>query len=553
MPAGPRSWFRLSVLVLALALGAWLRLRGLASLPLHGDEYHTLLRGPEHIDLGAAPYGLLFTLFDDVGSHVPLPLLQRLSLDLFGPGVVPLRLVAILPGLGLLLLLHPLLRAFVSANAAALATLALALNPMTVYYSRFARGYVLALLLATALGWALRRLLEPERRSRAAWAILVATGALLPWVHLSALGFVLALAIAGLVLALRESRAFAARLLGAFACSAVLLLLLYAPVLGQVVEYFRSMESEPPPLSWFGVPALLVGGRAAAVVWLLLVALAVLFGWRERRTSVVLSLAGLLGPLTLLLATNPRGMDYAWARYILWALPFLAALGAQALAELGARLLRSEKAALALGAGLLLAQSWSGPLGPDAPRDGAFSNTYLAMHPLPAFDEPYPDTPEFYRALATDPSVRCIVEVPPLFTRSVLLYRNYALQHGKEVLIGWPGGPRAMQGRPYVRPLELQADQADYLVLHKDPLSEVPGYFRYVHEELWPRMRNPADETFMRRQETIYAQNLADAGQMEPVAARLRSVFGDPAFEDERIVAWKVERAGDGGAEEGAR
>mgnify|MGYP006325261153 CR=1 FL=1 len=41
MSARP-PWVRLGVLAVALGLGTWLRLRGLADLPLHGDEHHTL-------------------------------------------------------------------------------------------------------------------------------------------------------------------------------------------------------------------------------------------------------------------------------------------------------------------------------------------------------------------------------------------------------------------------------------------------------------------------------------------------------------------------------
>jgi hypothetical protein len=545
MPAGPRSWLRLGirigVVVLALVLGTWMRVRDLGDLPLHGDEFHTLLRGSEPVDLTRVSYGEILTQFDTVGSHVPLPLLQRLSLDLFGPGVVSMRLVAIVPGLLLLFLAYPWLRTLVGADAAALGTLALALNPMVVFYSRFARGYMLALLFAFALGWAVVRVLDPERRRRASWAVLVGAGALLPWVHLSALGFVLALALGGLALAVRESRALTLRLLGAFALAGGLAFALHLPVLGQVLSYFRVMESEPPPLSWFGVPTLIAGGRIAAGTWLVLLVLAVPLGLRRHRASVVLGLGGLLGPLVLLLATNPRGMDYAWARYVMSALPSLAGLCALAWTELGARLPRSGSAALVLGAALLLVQHGLGLPGLRAPRDGAFSNTYLALHALRAFDEPYPETPEFYRTLARDPSARRIVEMPPLLTRAVLLYRNYALQHGKEVWIGWSGElPAGIQGPPFVRPLALEPGQADYLVLHKDQTAEVPAYFRYVHEELWPTMRVAADDTFMRRQETIYGQNLMGAEKIAPIAQRLGEVHGQPYFEDERILVWKL-------------
>jgi len=550
MSAEPRSWIRWTVLALALALGVHLRLRGLSELPLYGDEYHTVFWKPsaesadtERVDLASVSYGAILTQFDVVGSHVPLPLLQRLSMDVFGAGIVPFRLVAIVPGLLLLLLAYPLLRAFVSANAAALATAALAVNPMVVYYARFARGYSLALFLALVLGWAVRRVLEPGGRSRRSWSALVASATLLPWVHLSAAGFVLAVALASLALAWRESRAFAARLLAAFALAAGLGVLLFLPVFGQVLAYFRTMQPEDPPLSWMGVPTLLAGGRAAAWLWLALLPLGAGLVWRERRASVVLAFAALLGPLVLLLGTHPRGMDYAWARYVLSPLPFLAALVAAALTQLSARVARTESAGLALGGALLLAQFLGGPLGPAAPRDGSFSNTYLALHELAAFDAPYPATPAFYRQLATDASARRIVEWPWLVTRAVQLHRNYALQHGKQVLAGWTGElPSALQNGPYVRLMALEPGQADYLVVHRDPVAEVPEYFRYVIEDLWPARREASEETFMARQEAIYPKNLTSAADVAKISARLAEKLGAPCYEDDTLLVWKLAR-----------
>jgi len=537
MLADARSWLRLGILAGAFGLGAWLRLRGLPSLPLHGDEYHTLLAAD-------SSYGSILTTFDEVGSHVALPLLQRLSLDVLGAGIVPFRLVAIVPGLLVLFLAYPLLRAFVSDDAAVLASAALALNPMVVYYSRFARGYELALLLALVLGWSVRRVLDPAARGRAAWSALIASGALLPWVHLSTLGFELALALAALVLAVRESRALALRIAGAFALAGALALLLYVPVFSQVLRYFREMKPEPPPLDWFGVPTLLFGGRSAAWVWLVLVLLGGVLLWRAQRASVVLAGAALLGPLALLLVSQPRGLDYAWARYVMSALPFLVALGGAGAVTLASRASRAaEPLALALGAGLLLLQHWTGPIGPRAPCDDGYSNTYLAMHALPAFDEPSPTTPEFFRTLASDSSVHRIVELPPLLTRAVLLHRNYALTHGKDVLVGWTSElPRGIRNGPYVRPLELEPGQADYIVLHRDQTTEVPAYFRWVFDEAWPRHHDPADETFMLRQETIYPQNLVGTEVTDAIAAQLRAKFGAATYKDEQLLVWKLVR-----------
>jgi len=533
MGSDPRSALRWTVLGLFLALGVYLRVRGLGELPLHGDEHHTLLAAD-------GSYGAILTTYDTVGSHVPLPLLQKLALDLLGPGVFVFRLPALVPGLLTLLLAYPLLRRIVGGDAAVLASALLAVNPMAIYYSCFARGYALGLLLALLLGWAVACLLAGERR-RLARVTLVVAGGGLPWVHLSTLGFVGVLGLTASVLGARQSRARGLELLGSFAAAGGLCLLLYLPVLGQVLNYFGGLPSEDPPLDWFGVPTLIAGGRVEAWSWLVLGTLGLALAWRERREAVLLTLAGAIGPLALLLAKNPPGMDYAWARYLLSPLPFLAAFVAAGFVALLARLPRVGTAlALPLGALLCAAQWFAGPFGPRAVADGSFSNTYLALHPLPAFDAPWPGASAFYRELASDPATR-LAEVPHLVDRSVFLWRNHALQHGKSVVLGWTGAlPRGLAGGPYARVLELTSERADYLVVHKDPVREVAAYFTWVFTDLWPRTRVEADETFMRRQENVHLDGIVPAEVMAGIAAKLRETLGEPCFEDGWIVVWRT-------------
>jgi len=536
MGGPPPAGLRWSVLALFLALGLWLRVRGLGELPLHGDEYHTLVAADGSL-------GEIWTTFDTVGSHVPLPLAQKLALDLCGPGVVSFRLVALVPGILTLLLAYPLLRRWVGSDAAVLATALLAVNPMAIYYARFARGYALGLLLALVLGWAVARVLAREGRSAWNFAALVLSAALLPWVHLSTLGFVLALGLAASAIAWRRSRAQGLRMLGAFAAAGALAFVLFLPVLRQVLAYFDGLTSEAAPLDWFGVPTLIAGEALPAWLWLVFLPVGAACAWRERGDRVLLTAAAALGPLALLLAKNPPGMDYAWARYLLSPLPFLAALVAAGFLGL-ARLVPRGGAALCLGLGsaLCAAQWWLGPFGPRASRDGSFANTYLALHPLPAFDEPWPAASPFYAGLAADPATR-IAEVPHIVDRAVFLYRNHALQHGKEVCIGWAGElPRGIDGWPYSRVLELTPERADYVVLHKDPLREVAAYFTWVFADLWPRTRDARDESFMRRQENVHLDGLVPAESLRAIAARLTETLGAPVHEDEWILAWRTRR-----------
>lgn len=534
MPRDSSAALRWSLLAVFLALGLWLRVRGVAELPLHGDEYHTLAAADGTV-------GAILTTFDTVGSHVPLPLVQKLALDVFGPGVVSFRLVALVPGILTLLLAYPLLRRWVGSDAAVLATALLAVNPMAIYYTRFARGYALGLFLALVLGWAVARVLARAGKSGLNFASLVLAAAFLPWVHLSTLGFVLALGLAASALAWRRSRAEGLRMFGAFAGAGALAFVLFLPVLRQVLAYFGGLTSEDPPLDWFGVPTLIAGAAVPAWAWLLCLPLGAAFAWREHHERVLLTAAAALGPLALLLAKNPPGMDYAWARYLLSPLPFLAALVAAGFVGLVRCVPRGgAPLALVLGSALCAAQFWLGPSGPRAAQDGSFANTYLALHPLPAFDEPWPAASPFYAELAAEPAVR-IAEVPHLIDRSVFLYRNHALRHGKQVCIGWAGElPRGIDGWPYSRVMELTSARADYVVLHKDPPREVASYFTWVFADLWPRTRNASDETFMRRQENVHLDGLVPAATMAGIAARLTEKLGPPVHEDEWVLVWRT-------------
>lgn len=542
MPRVPASWTRLALVGLAIAVGIHQRTRGIGELPLYGDEYHTLLAADED-------YGTILTSFDSVGSHVPLPLLQRLSLDLFGDGVLAFRLVALVPGILTLFLCYPFARRFAGPTAAVLATWALALSPIHVYYSRFARSYALVVLLALGAAWSCLHLLESQERRRAARALLVLTAALLPWVHLSSAGFVLALGLAAIGLAFFQSRKRGLELLALFALAGVACALLYVPVLSDVRAYFEERSDSEPPLDWFGVPLLLAGGPVEAVVWLAALPLGLIGLARTRRATAVIIAAAIAGPTLVLARTLPLGMDYAYSRYLLAGWPCWLALVAWAFVAGFARVLgdrlRAERVALGAGLVLLGLGFLLGPIGPGRPKGGAFANTYLALHELPAFDEPFADTPGFYRELAADPGATRIVEALPIYTRAVLLYRNYALQHGKEVFLGWAGDvPRGVRGAPYVRLLELEPLDADYVVLHRDPLPEVRAYFRFVYEGIWPGARRWCDASFMKLNEKIYGSNLAGPEATDPIASRLRERFGTAHYKDERILVWKLAPGG---------
>ena len=194
--------------------------------------------------------------------------------------------------------------------------------------------------------------------------------------------------------------------------------------------------------------------------------------------------------------------------------------------------------ALALGSVAIAVAAWFGPL---VSRWDAhpFSNSYLALRSLPAFDERWPETSPLYDQLANDESVHRIIEAPQLVTRSVLLLRHHQLVHRKEVDVGWIGPASAGLTRAYVRiddDEELAAAEADVLVFHRNQQLELERYWTFVYDQAWPRHENATDRSFMERHRALWKAY----GPLPGIVQRLRDRLGEPFYEDEAVLAWRL-------------
>ena len=526
----------------AILAGIWIRVDGLTALPLYGDEYHTLRTIGED-------YGTILSSFDAVGSHLALPFLQRAAADLLGPGILAQRLPVIVPGILALLLLWPLGRRLVGSAPALIATVALALSPIHVFYSRFARTYALSLLLALLLVDAVRRATS-EGAGRRHWAAVTVLAALIPYVHLSSLGLVATVGLTSLALAWmrgRSLRALAAPV-ASFALGAVLCALMFLPARESLTDYLGRIQGQGfiEGIGVLDVPNVLAGGWAAGIALLVAVPLGAALLIRRDRAHGLLLAAAIAGPLVFMLVFQPRGMAYAYARYLHVALPFMLLIEGWLLtaAVQGFRAAGTPargRIAVALGLALVLVLHWSGPRSPLEPSNGPYDNTYLAMRRLPAFDVPFPETPEFYHRLATEDSAAKIIEAPPMGSRSVLLYRNYYLQHGKDTAFGLltPKMDTLVNG-PYERVFDRHLAQnsgADYLVVHMNVALETAAYWGFVYNHAWPEVMNEKDGSFMGRH-FIY---LDPPGAISPEMVKpLNRRFGKPVFQDEFIRVWKL-------------
>jgi hypothetical protein len=418
---------------------------------------------------------------------------------------------------------------------------------MHVYYTRFGRAYSITILLGLPLLVLLHR--AELRRWRGPW-LLFAIGvlaAVTPWVHLSAAGFVAALGLVAIALAWgRGGWREALRPLVVFALAAVACVLLFAPVMDAVVEYATKLpdERKASPQGIFGITTLLAGGVSAGLVWLAALPLAAVLLWRREPALSALLVAAILGPTVFLLATMPHGMEYAYARYLLNAIPAMLLL----LAWLLVRLL-GPRVGVSLGL-VLVAVVWiAGPQGPLRPEERSFANTYLALRTLPAFDERFRFTSEVYDRIAEDDEAAVIIESPVIHSRAVLLYRNYYLTHGKDVVMGVISpddvrlnGPYAFIGDPQVG----AETGARYLVVHKDIEYELRVYWKTVYDSVLPEVESRWNRGMMERHRT-YFLNSGLKEMVDVLAPALEKQLGAPFFEDERVYCWKLKDRPRGG------
>lgn len=215
-----------------VALGLGLRLVGLGE-GLWYDEIAAL------VNYVRRPLGQIVTTFDSQNQHLLYSILARLSVVTFGESAWALRLPAALFGALSLWAAYLFGRRVTSEREALCAALLLALSYHHVWFSQNARGYS-ALLAGTLLStaWLLPLLRgEPDRPRRyiAGWAVV---SALTLYTNLAALFVMIAQGLVwlGLLLGRRLSAAARRQTLVAFAAGAAITLLLYAPVLGEVVR-----------------------------------------------------------------------------------------------------------------------------------------------------------------------------------------------------------------------------------------------------------------------------------------------------------------------------
>ena len=227
------------------------------------DEIDTLV---EYVRL---PTFELLTSYHSLNNHMLFSLEAQLTTALFGENAWALRLPAMLMGLASIWALWLLAREIVSPWEARLSTLLLAVSYHHVWFSQNARGYTGLLFWGLIATYFLVR--GSKNPTRLLWSGYGLAFALSMYTHLSAiflfaahglsyLGLLFYRAIrdgksAGRVTSVLTSQSIGMPLFG-IAVGGAITLLLYAPILAQMVETFSAVRTTQPDASEAAVAAI---------------------------------------------------------------------------------------------------------------------------------------------------------------------------------------------------------------------------------------------------------------------------------------------------------
>ncbi len=445
-------------------------------------------------------YGWIFTHFNTADNCIPLTLYDKAVADTFGLSELLMRAPVLLAGIAALVLLPWLLRDAFGRGVSACFACLLAISPIEVYFSRYARPYAPAVLCAILAVIAFDRW---RREGSARWGCAYVGSVVLgAWLLPVFLPF--ALAPLGLHLVSRRPQGGARTSILVAGVAAGVALLLGPPLVADfaalAARTSHPPEDLPPLVSIFS----LFAGTGTPVLSFVAGTTGVLgIAARSRRGGSLATslLAACACQILALVVVHPSGMQIALigARYALPIQLVLLLLMALGLEHIDAFLRASWRfvPAHVVSALVIVALLVFGPLRQIHYRPNQWTNH-------PAFQGDYSPTastwyareivgvrslPPFYLQLARElPSRDAIVEVPWSFPWGRVDFPFYQRVHRHRMFVGFT----AREGEP-LPPGELPLGDSHFRFEHFVHLSELPRMrrlgVRYVVFHLAPPSR----------------------------------------------------------------
>lgn len=491
---GHALWLALAIA--ALAVGSWLRIRGLGSQIVIDDEWHALhkLMRADMLDI--------ITHLDYADYSIPVTVYFRWLQDTVGITEWNMHAPMLLAGIALIALGPWLARAWAAAPARAAWAVLLALSPLLVYFSRTARPYSLTVLAATIAIVAFERWYRGDRR-RGDWgAAYVAATFAGGYLHMTSLAFTLMPFIYFGLLAYRRDHDGRRRLVRMAAVTALpLALVLAPPVINDWFMFTAKAGVDSVTVASSYRTLLMLAGSAHVAVAAVLVFCAIVGGhrwWRRDPVRAGYVFAVAAGGTLAVVAARPNWVMHplVLARYLAPVLPLfllLAAEGVIAVMPRRAVLLQAPIVAL-----LAVALWATGPLPAQSYEPNQFTGHLRFQFDYDDAHNPYVQqaviepVPAFYRELAkAPPGSVTLIEAPWSLESHFNPHVWYQQIHRQNVLIGlttplcgvrnfgeYPetyAGLRLANFAHLTAVLRGRDYGADFLVMHMKPWSTPPG------------------------------------------------------------------------------
>jgi hypothetical protein len=534
-------------LALALFVGLALRLHQIGEQLLLEDEWHTL-----HA-VASYSYSYLLTHLGRLDYCIPFSLLFKLLADTTGLSEIGIRAPVLIVGSGTIVMLALLLRPFVGRHAANAAAWLLAVSPLHVHFSRYARPYAVSLFLTAAatlafLTWWQTR----ERRWKIAYALCAA---LAPYFHLTALPLVLLPIGCGLAESLWVARRgqvirIPARelLLLALGIVLALALLIGVPLAIDQAAFGKKAGRGDITAGMFLGAAELFAGSARRWVWTTSaagMALGASVLARRQPRLLILFLAQTLVALVTVLVVRPVLIDWAmvFARYCLIGLPLLLIALGQGLASMEGALARRLRAPGGILAPLVaLALIPLGPLPRINARPNNWTNHGIYQYTYGGASIPWrcaEQVSPFYESLAQKPrgSIR-ILEAPWWYYGTLNTpFPCSQRKHRQQVAIGFvsvPGGPMTDGGLPRPGELPILSPARNFHLRN----------FIHVFDHAELRRSGIRYVVFHKAIEKEMAFGLPQyAVDVSRWIRHYRLIYGPPSYEDEGLTVFDVRLA----------
>ncbi len=547
--------------------GVFLRLYRIDSQIIWDDEWHGLYTAFFN------PMKYIFTHFHVLDNCIPLTAYYRIMLESVGLSEVSIRFPMLLSGILMLVISPLLIKKIYDKKAAVIFLFMLAISPLHIYFSRSARPYGIVVFLSFISILSFYLWMKDGKAVYASAYVVCAASA--PYFSLSALAFVLA-PIVYIIALIFIKRVFSlidvGNIIPRLQHIIIVIFFLIAGIgawllpavgtLGEIVKKNSQGFINPGTL---GGCATLFCGSTYYVICILMLAL-FMFGSYVLYMSnkLLLSYLYFICILQLLFIAISRPFlvqaSIVYTRYFISSLPVWLLIVAVALTDIHTRfnlfLQRKTKMAGVLSgfmiALLVLTFFLTGPVPEVYSFPNDFTNhqdfQYKYLNRGASLSEAHDSSyPEFYRYLRDQAKETSIIEFPAIISWAWNFYHVYQRFHGKRVKVGYDSdyyGPffgydsykdKGMSFSNFVdisHPGRLSNAQADFVVLHK----------HLWKENVAVALRSPEEKRKMEEELSAKPESLFESMQeyVSTAVVKLESVFGEPFYEDDRIVVYKI-------------